>query len=218
MTSQQASCPACHQPIPLVDVNVATDVALCRSCEKPFSYAEILERATRGGVDLNRPPAGARFERSMRGFEVTATTRSIFALFIVPFMCVWSSGALGGIYGRQLREGRFDLGQSLFGLPFLLGTLVFGGVALMTIAGKVQVQVEGDEGSVFTGVGPVGWRRRFDWSEIRAVYLSQKSGRRGSSEQITLEGQTQINFGIGLSSERRYFLLSALRQMLRERR
>ena len=48
-----------------------------------------------------------------------ATTRSPIAFFLVPFMCVWSGGSLGGVYGSQVLNGEFDLGISLFGIPFI---------------------------------------------------------------------------------------------------
>jgi len=44
---------------------------------------------------------------------------------VIPHVVV-TSKSLGGIYGSQIMKGKFVLGQSLFGIPFLLGTLVFG--------------------------------------------------------------------------------------------
>ena len=63
------------------------------------------------------------------------------AFFLVPFMCVWSGGSLGGIYGSQFFQSKFDLSMSLFGIPFVLGTLLFGSFALMTVCGKVVVSI-----------------------------------------------------------------------------
>src|SRR4051812_18688409 len=117
--------------------------------------SEVAEKAVAGAVvDLTRPPAGARFVRNMRGFEVSVSTRSVLAVFLVPFMCVWSGGSLGGIYGSQVMQGQFDLMRSLFGLPFLIGSVVLGSLTLMAVAGRVHVQVKGNDGSVFIGVGP----------------------------------------------------------------
>jgi hypothetical protein len=135
-------------------------------------------------------------------------------------MCVWSGGSLGGIYGSQIVNGEFNLGMSLFGIPFVLGTLLFGSIALMTVCGKVVIATEDDDGRVFEGVGPIGWTRRFNWGSISAVeedYPSYyHSGNIG--KVISLVGQTRLKFGAMLSDPRRYYLLQCLRSFLADRR
>lgn len=215
----QAVCPSCRSSIALADVNVSTDLALCRQCQKTFSYAQLVSGAVDSQVDLNRAPPGAQFSRTARGFEVSASTRSPMALFLVPFMCVWSGGSLGGIYGTQLASGEFKLGPSLFGIPFVLGTLMFGSIAVMAVCGQVRVRVDGDLGSVFTGVGSLGWTRHFNWREMTSVSTADASSGRGRvTERITLQGQRRIDFAGNLNAERRHFMLAALRRMLLERR
>ena len=70
-------------------------------------------------------------------------------------MCVWSGFSLGGIYGSQIAAGEFNLGLSLFGIPFVLGTLFFGSLAVMTVRGKVVIAVDRNAGRIFTGVGRI---------------------------------------------------------------
>jgi hypothetical protein len=215
----QLTCPRCRVNIPLHDVNVATDLALCRKCAQNFSYAELLDDRATTPFEPSRPPRGAWFHQDHRGFEVGASTRSPAALFLVPFMMVWSGFSLGGIYGSQIFKGQFNLGMSLFGIPFLLGTLLFGSIALMTVCGKMLVRVQGHKGMVFTGFGPLGFRKRFDWDEITAVRRTSKPGSEGSSSpQITLEGRERINVGVGLSGKRFDFMLAALRHVHGARR
>ena len=38
-------------------------------------------------------------------------------------MLIWSGGSLGGIYGTQIANQEFSLLQSLFGIPFIIGTI-----------------------------------------------------------------------------------------------
>ena len=211
-------CPDCRSDIPLDDVNVATDVALCRKCARNFSYAELISDEDVPAFEPSRPPRGAWFRQDHRGFEVGASTRSAMALFLVPFMMVWSGGSLGGIYGSQIIKGKFNLGMSLFGIPFLLGTLIFGSIAVMTLCGKMLVRVEGNQGTCFTGAGPLGFRKRFKWDEIKAVRRTTKKGSEGSSPQITLEGREEINLGVGLAQKRFDFVLAALRHVHRQHR
>ena len=108
--------------------------------------------------------------------------------------------------------------MSLFGIPFLIGTLIFGSYALMTVAGKVEVTQRGDRLTVFTGVGTLGWHRSYSVSEFSSVRedVGWNSGswpnQRGKA--ITLEGRSRAAFGGMLTDERRYFVLGALRQSI----
>jgi hypothetical protein len=213
--SMKAVCPKCRGAIPLDDVNVTTDIAVCRRCEQTFAYSGLIDEQEAEPVDPNRPPKGAWFKRTPGGFEVGSTTRSPIAFVLVPFMCVWSGFSLGGIYGTQIAKGKFDLMQSLFGIPFLIGTLLFGSFALMAACGKVLVRMDGKNGEVFTGVGPVGWRRRFQKDGVTGVRRTERVNDKGGvSHQITIEGRKPIQFAFGLPAERLNFLLGTLRQGL----
>lgn len=210
-------CPKCRLGIPLEDVNVSTDLALCRQCGQTWSYADLVDDSETLDFNLMNPPKGAWFrEIPPRGFVAGVSTRSPIALFLVPFMCVWSGFSLGGIYGTQFVKGEFSLTQSLFGIPFLLGTLLFGSIAIMSVCGKVVVSVDGDGGTIFSGVGPLGWRRRFNWRKVSAIRRTEKRGNRGStSQQLTLEGEERLNFASGVKEERLDFMLAALRKKWR---
>ena len=219
----QVLCPKCDGRIGGPDLNVGTDVAHCRRCDEVHRLSELVGVAEDGSpaVDLARPPRGAWFVPTFDGFEAGATTRSAAALFIVPFMCVWSGFSIGGIYGRQILRGDFELLPSLFGIPFVIGTLIFGSLALMTVAGKVTVRVGGGEGRIFTGVGPFGFSRRFDWNQVQAVRQEHappgNSGR--GTRQIAVVGATPapLTFGSQLRDDRRAVVADALRQPLRDR-
>lgn len=215
----QLQCPKCETLIPAEKMNVATDLAVCPSCDEVFQLSELVASGgDAADVDLSDPPRGVWFHRDFDGFRLGASLRSPIAFFLVPFMCVWSGFSLGGIYGTQIWKGEFDLGTSLFGIPFVIGTLLFGSIALMSVCGKVVIRVDRNHGSVFTGVGPFGWRRRFDWREVQSVKepVSANSDS-ANSKSIALEGEDRLVFGSGLNEARRYFVLQALRRMLHER-
>ncbi|HWF17928.1 MAG TPA: hypothetical protein VG754_01590 [Verrucomicrobiae bacterium] len=215
----KAVCPKCGREIPMEDVNVEKDIALCRSCNQTFSFADLVQESREPAIDLARPPKGVWFKQDMRGFEIGSTTRSPVAFFLVPLMCLWSGGSLARIYGSQIRSGKFEIGKSLFGLPFLLGTIVLGTITLMTIFGKTTVSVQGDQGKVFVGLGPIGWTRRFKWSGVREIREGYCGTTRNGRQQmgIILEGETRLTFGSGMREERRYFIFSAMRNLLHKR-
>jgi hypothetical protein len=164
-----SACPLCRSPIGIDDINVATDIALCRRCGKTFSFSEVVGGSANTAPDLTAPPDGAWFEQLADGFRTGATTRSWMALFLVPFTCVWSGISLGGIYGKQISSGTFDPASSLFGVPFLLGSVFLIGYCAMTTMGKVELSQRGGSLSVFTGIGRLGWTRSYLWSDFSSA-------------------------------------------------
>ena len=209
------TCPKCRADIPLEDINVSTDIALCRRCDETHSFAE-LSQGEALVVDAAHAPDGAWYESQGNEFEVGATSRSWMAVILVPFTVLWAGGSVQAIYGRQLAKGTFELVPSLFGIPFLLGSLVLVMATLMAVCGKVMVRRSGDQGSVFVGVGPCGWTRRFRWSEIRTARPSLTRWQRNDSHLpiIELVGPKTIRFGSQLSAPRRAFMLAVLRRRL----
>src|SRR5262249_16818358 len=103
------------------------------------------------------------------------------------------------------------LGLSLFGIPFVLGTLFLGSLALMTVFGRTVVWVDGNQGYVFAGIGPFGRKRRFDWSLITEVYEEAMSGRQAGSTGtiITPGGNPNLSLAGMVKDGGRQFLLNA---------
>lgn len=180
-------CPDCGCKIPLDDVNVAKDVALCRRCGKTFSFSEIMETDSSVTPDLDHPPKHLKVFREMTDRGATCV-RFVFRkmhwgalLFLVPFTCVWSGVSLGGIYGKMIARHQFDPGSALFGLPFLIGTVILIGVILVMLAGRWELTVEGDVVTSFTGVGPFGFRRHYTWTRETRVSVAYGTTRVNNS-------------------------------------
>ena len=135
---------------------------------------------------------------------------------MVPFMLVWSGGSLGGIYGTQLINGEFDLFQSLFGIPFIIGSIVFWSLALMSIWGKVELTLNKRGGKVFTGIGTIGLVKQFLWKDITTLKQKQATLRYPGSQggSLIFEGQKRISFGNGLKQKRLYYLLRATKSAI----
>jgi hypothetical protein len=212
----QVVCPKCDGDIPLDDVNVANDIALCRKCEHNFSFSQAIAEAGVEDVDLNSPPKGVWFTRTANGFELGSSTRSAIALFLIPFMFLWSGGSLGGLYGSQISKGDFSLFQSLFGLPFLFGTVVLGVFTIMTICGKFCVRAEGNCGEVFLGTGRIGYRKKFRWDQVKDIRIETKRSAKGRSyKQLVIDADSRIVIP-SISESRLGFLFAALRQLHRD--
>lgn len=209
-------CPKCQAEVPLEDVNVANDIALCRKCAYNFSFADAVAEGEIEPVDLTKPPKGIWYKRTPNGFELGSSTRSAIAFFLVPFMLVWSGFSLGGIYGTQIVKGHFNLGMSLFGIPFLLGTILFGSIAIMTVCGKFCVRVQGNDGEVFVGVGSLGYRKKFRWDQVRDIRVETERTSKGTTyKQLLIAADTPIKIP-NVPDSRVTFFVAALRQLRRD--
>ncbi len=218
-----ARCPKCSGAIAEGDLNVSANIARCAACNEVFPLSELVtdktseERASVLAppvVDLNTPPAGVRYEQTFDGVIVSATTRSCFVIPMIPFICLWSGGSLSGIYGSQIMKGQFNPAMSLFGLPFLAGTVFLVGYVLMGIFGRVEIRLRGDDGEVFTGVGPIGRTKHFQLSEVTGVHMEvTKRSKGGITKQIVIDGPTPIKFGSMLNYARQEFLLAVLKKL-----
>ena len=137
------SCPFCQSSIPAADVNVATNLALCRTCGATSSFEQVAE-PSRVSLDcLTNPPRWIRSMRNARQARRIVYRRvSLALLFLVPFTVAWSGFSMSAIYGTQIRKGVFDLQQSLFGLPFLLGTVVLLALIAFCAFGRWEVRLQ----------------------------------------------------------------------------
>lgn len=212
-------CPKCKQIVPSQQVNVSTDLALCPVCNEGFKISETFDMDTVNAGILNNPPKGAWFRTESDKVVVGATTRSPYALLLVPFICVWSGGTLSGIYGSQIVKWEFDLFLSVFGIPFLMGTVLLAIVTLMAICGKVEVFI-GKVSTVFVGIGSWGWKRNFDWVTVETIRETGAGmGYPGSHQgAIVIEGKEHLKFGTGLNDQRRCFVLNVLKYLRVESR
>ncbi|MDA0240964.1 MAG: hypothetical protein O3A84_13195, partial [Proteobacteria bacterium] len=85
-------CPNCRASILEDDVNIAADIAKCQDCGNIFKVSEQVHNAgqrrdsrRRHSVQELIMPSGVKFEKSYDGFVLSASTRSLLALFLIPF-------------------------------------------------------------------------------------------------------------------------------------
>jgi hypothetical protein len=223
-------CPNCKSEIVQQDINIQADIAQCVSCSTVFIISStfnssdnsnyLFDNQIEEGFELSKPPSGAWVKKGRENLIVGATTRSAIAFVLVPFMLVWSGGSIGGIYGTQVVSGEFSLFMSLFGIPFLIGSVIFWKLAFMAIWGKVVVTLDKEGGTIFTGIGSLGKTKKFVWSDISSVKeeTSICYNRKGSraTTKIYLEGQKRVGFGSPLSEERRYYVLQSIKRILNQ--
>ena len=203
-------CPDCGLPIETADLAPAQGLAVCRFCEKPFPLAgcqTAVPFAQRNIVPELTPPKGVDVVETMDGFRLTLSSRSCIAFFLVPFTLFWAGGSLGGIYGTQIAKGKFELLQSLFGLPFLVGSVFLIAVTAMAVAGRSVVELAGGRLNLRTGALGIYRTKSADWRDVRGCRLTEVT-RRGRSSystsyqlEVAVEGAEPLRFGVGAERE-----------------
>lgn len=212
--NQGYMCPICRSSIPLDDINVATDIALCRACGNTSPFSLLSGTAEVSLEILSQPPRGIRIEREfLKPTVITYRRLSPALVFLIPFTALWSGISMFGIYGTQIRKGEFDLGQSLFGLPFLLGTVVLLGVIVFLLFGRWKTTLEKGAGRVSVGVGPIGWTRAFSYNRDSLITLRTTDVRVNQIPQkgiLVRNGTQDFVFGTILKEEAKVFIAAAI--------
>jgi len=239
------TCPRCKRVIPSEDINVANDIAFCRNCDLSHRLAALAAGSVVDeNVDLSRPPAGAWFQRQGEGLVVGATHRSLGQAFGLLFIALFWNGIVSVFVSLAIASTLQHLGVSLPGwfsahfsksAPVPLGLTVFlwlfltpfigVGLGLVfsffsCLAGRTEIRLQGGDGVILSGVGPVSFRKRFATSSVRDVRIEDQCwrDRNGTSRrnpQIIIETeQKPIKFGSMLTQERRRFLAGAVKKEL----
>jgi hypothetical protein len=213
-------CSSCGAGIALADVNVATDIALCRACGKTMPFSDIATIPGVADMDLSRPPKGVRIEDSpIRGRSIIYRKISPVVFFLIPFTAAWSGLSMAGIYGTQIAKGEFDPGMSLFGLPFLIGTIVLVSMILFMLLGRWRFSYNRGLLEVATEIGPIGWTRRLACDKNARVSIRASAWRKNNvpQNQIHVECQgNSLKFGAMIPEDRKAFIAEAIRRMLME--
>lgn len=239
------TCPRCKSIIPSDDVNVANDIAFCRKCDLSHRLSDLtLGTSVDTNVDASRPPAGTWFQRDGRGLVVGATHRSLgqafglllFALFWNGIVSVFVALALGStlqLLGIPVphwfppahsKGSPLGIGMTLFLWVFLTPFIAVGlamiGAFLSSLAGRTELQVQGNQCVLFSGIGSLGFRKRFSTSEVKDVRIEDKRWRDSDGDsrrntQVVIETSNKpIKFGSMLTNERRRFVAGCLKKEL----
>lgn len=240
------TCSRCGKVIPSDDINVANDVAYCRACNVSYQLSALTQGTELdSGIDLSQPPAGAWHTRDGTGVVIGATHRSFgtaigalaVSLFWNGIVSVFVLVALAGTARNlglplpnwfpapNMNGSPMSVGMTLFLWIFLTPFIVIGLVMisafLSALAGRTEVQINNADGVVFTGIGGLGYRRRFDASGVKEVRIDDKQwrdsdGDRRSKTYIVIETREGklLKLGSMLTEERRKFVAGAVRKVL----
>ena len=238
-------CSRCQRVLPPEDINVAKDVAYCRQCHHLTRLSSLVDpEAGEVETDPNRPPHGAWCLSGPQELRLGATHRSLpAAAGAFAFGAFWngivSIFVLVALQSTLLHMGwslpewfpapdiqgeRMGVGMTLFLWIFLLPFIGVGlGMAvafLMTLFGKTEIRMGARSVSIFSGVGLLGWHRRFLPQDVTSVRLVDNTRRDHGGEGgnlvvviLTRSGR-QYRFGSTLREDRLRFIAGVLRTKL----
>lgn len=234
-------CAKCRRAIPSDDINVAKDVAYCRECNTSYRLSDLTFGGADVDVDLHRPPPGAWYQANGAGTVIGATNRSLGTAFGLLFFVLFWNGIVSVFVSFALAStlhllhvplpdwfpepksngSAMGVGMTiflwLFLTPFICIGLFMAGMCLSSLFGRTEVKIENARGTIFTGVGALGWKRQFDASQVRSVQISQTRNNQGRDTfaiQIEMHDGKQMKLGSLLTNERRQFVLGALQRTL----
>lgn len=105
---------------------------------------------------------------------------------------------------------------ALFITPFVLIGLGTAAAAVLGLFGRVQVTLRGQEATVFTGVGHIGWNRRFAADTVRDVRIKESGSSTNNkpNKHIVIDADKTVKVGVLLSDARLRWLAGVLRRVL----
>lgn len=213
-------CPSCHAIVLLSQFDQSLGRTVCHFCSQPINVSEALLADACWRVDLSMPVEGT-WVRPMGGrtaMEVGGLTRSPGWIMGLPLLL--GMAALAMLLLRLLVDGHGGWVAAAGFVVSLAAVAVLAVYVAMAWAGHVVVRVDEQRSEVFSGVGRLGWRRRFDWGDVRSLSEQPSRARTPANPQglcLVLQADRPIRFGALLNDVRRYFIYAALCKVIEER-
>ena len=193
------NCPSCGAKIALRDINVKSDVMLCRACGRTTSCSRYLRRETVGNAP-GEPPTRVRVIHNDATFDRPREERIEWKyglwglLFGVFLMCVggvvlWHD--IGWYCGRFRCATNPELGLVVSPFIFLAG-LAF---TIFTIFGKFSLSIVDGRCTYFIGVGKIGRKREFKLQRDTSVEFEVVKVVKKGSEQYWKQIRISNNDG-----------------------
>ena len=223
-------CSQCQSTIPAEDVNVASDVAFCRPCNRATRLSDLVsssEPLVEGSLvefDPTNPPHGtwARGGPDDK-MELVASHHEIVVLaFVVPcvFWDIFISAFLIPLISVPLNPATLIIWLCF--IPFILYALSWHYRLLNCLFGRTTLRIGHSGGELFTGIGPFGWTQRFnalEVSDVRCEYRrwrdSDGNAQRSTHGMLVFKDGKEMMFGSNCPTERLQFLVAGAKTTIR---
>lgn len=242
------TCPKCAAIIPADDINVATDVAICRACSTTHKAADLVHDdvidATHdetASVLSGSMPRGIRWRDDGQTLVIGAPTGSrLVAGLLAVFAGFWTMGAFVFV-GDMLFPSSSPIppaesgagsaptppapGADAADIPMavvLLGIpTFFWFMAYVALCSRLHIQIRPDAATIRRGAFPIRLTRTFEPARVTAVLEEADPSTRVNGQPvrvITIKADEDIRFGGMLRADRKRWILAILRANLMRRR
>lgn len=216
-TSVGLKCPACGAALAVEDVNMATDMVLCRACSRISKFSDLVQEERDEDI-LDSIPRRMKVAKTARGLEVTYKKPKGSGLFLLFFSLFWNSITcffLFVVMGKVPPEIWFF---KLFFIPFILiglGTLLG---ALYVLFGHMKLTLTPGRGELFRGIGNMGRRQQFLLAKDSRISIEasnlQKNHQVLYKIVVAQPDRKPFEFGTGIAeTEAQQYVACLLRQM-----
>lgn len=154
--SSEHQCPACGSSIPLNDINISQNIALCRACGKSFPFDELVNAQNEEQI-LSSPPKHLKITKTPQGLTLTYRKGGFVRIFLIIFALVWTVAIWGAMIPQMIESDSL-----LFCLPFVIIDIIVVVAAAFSLSGKSTITVSPGKGTYFAGAFGIGLARQFD--------------------------------------------------------
>ena len=204
---RSVKCPECGSWVRVLAAVISDELARTTKdlTNAPENQASEL-RSLASGLSLAVTEYGWRLVASTRSFEHAIP-------WLIPGTC--NAFIVGFIIWLGLRQQLDAIGVWIALLPLALFALL-GCVAAMFLFGRIEFIVDGEQGTVFTGVGNLGRTQHFVWSDALEINDEHMTLRGGMEyHEIVLYGARKIRTGKFLTQDQSSVLRQTLQRLQR---
>ena len=216
-TPVELKCPMCGALLAMEDVNMATDMALCRACNKISRFSELVQEE-RDEEILDSIPRRMSVTKTARGLEVTYRKPKGAVFFLLLFALIWNAITYAAIFVMMGKMAHESLFGQLFLIPFVLvGFGTFLG-AVYVLFGRMTLTLSPGTGELFRGVGSLGRRQQFLLAKDSRISIEASNIQQNNKvlNKIVVEQPDgkPFEFGTGIAEkEAQQYVAALLRQM-----
>lgn len=190
--TNRANCPSCKQPLRGEDVNIATGLARCASCEAVFyinppaapAQREAPSRYDSGFKDVEKPK-GVEVFRDERGLTIIKPWSKLGGVLLLFFAFVWN----GMLYGMMLPAFLSTAGliMGFFFLPFIAAGLFVLYLGIGNLVNKTWITVFQGELKIIHS--PLPWRGggRYRTGDIDQLFVREARHRNRNGSYYTYD-------------------------------
>lgn len=170
------------------------------------------QQPTHRSISLNVSDQGWCLKVSQRS-PIEGLLSFVIAMILAVGVACFSFNALT-VVGQT---PRVIWGSLTVAVSMLIMLILAASYAAYCLFGTIIISVEENLGTVFVGVGNVGHRQRFDWSQVTTIDDQHVVLPKLNYIEIVLSGSKQIHFGNRLSESQRIEVLRLLRSLLKQK-